>query len=204
MRRFGAISGLRSQAGWASSSTSPHGRSNSARALEFLVLTATRTGETLGTIWDEVDIEARLWTIPVERMKAGKEHRVPLSGAALAVLKQMHGIRHSDYVFPGGRDGRPLSDMALWMLLRRMERGEITAHGFRSTFRDWAAERTNFPREVAEAALAHTIPDAVEAAYRRGDLFEKRKKLMAAWADYCGKTDTEGAGKIVSLAARKG
>src|SRR5215471_11287002 len=92
----------------------------SARALEFLVLTATRTGETLGTIWDEVDIEARLWTIPVERMKAGKEHRVPLSGAALAVLKQMHGIRHSDYVFPGGRDGRPLSEMALWMLLRRM------------------------------------------------------------------------------------
>ena len=176
----------------------------SARTLEFLVLTATRTGETLGTIWDEVDIEARLWTIPAERMKAGKEHRVPLSGAALAVLKQMHGIRRSDYVFPGGRDGRPLSEMALLMLLRRMERGEITAHGFRSTFRDWAAERTNFPREVAEAALAHTIPDAVEAAYRRGDLFEKRKKLMAAWADYCGKTDTEGAGKIVSLAARKG
>jgi len=156
----------------------------------------------LGTIWDEVDIEARLWTIPVERMKAGKEHRVPLSGAALAVLKQMHGIRHSDYVFPGGRDGRPLSDMALLMLLRRI--GARRDHRPRSTFRDWAAERTNFPREVAEAALAHTIPDAVEAAYRRGDLFEKRKKLMAAWADYCGKTDTEGAGKIVSLAARKG
>src|SRR5215831_1683903 len=145
-----------------------------ARALEFLVLTATRTGETLGAIWDEVDIEARLWTIPAERMKAGKEHRVPLSGATLAVLEQMHAIRHSDYVFPGGRDGRPLSEMALLMLLRRMERGEITAHGFRSTFRDWAAERTTFPREVAEAALAHTIPDAVEAAYRRGDLFETR------------------------------
>ena len=158
-----------------------------ARALEFLILTATRTGETLGAIWNEVDIAARLWTIPAARMKAGKDHRVPLSDAALTVLKQMHAIRHSDYVFPGGRDRRPLSEMALLMLLRRMERGNVTAHGFRSTFRDWAAERTSSPREVAEAALAHAIPDAVEAAYRRGDLFDKRRKLMAAWAEYCAK-----------------
>src|SRR5262249_4925940 len=141
----------------------------SARALEFLVLTATRTGETLGATWDEVDMGAKLWTIQAGRMKAGKEHRVPLSDAALAVLQQMHDIRHSDYVFPGGRDRRPLSEMSLLMLLRRMGHGDITAHGFRSTFRDWAAERTTFAREVAEMALAHAIPDAVEAAYRRGD-----------------------------------
>jgi len=118
-------------------------------------------------------------------------------------LQQMHDIRHSDYVFPGGRDRRPLSEMSLLMLLRRMGHGGITAHGFRSTFRDWAAERTTFAREVAEMALAHAIPDAVEAAYRRGDLFDKRKKLMAAWAEYCGKVDTAGAGKVVPITARK-
>jgi integrase len=171
----------------------------SAHALEFLILTATRTGETLGATWDEVDIGAKLWTIPAGRMKAGKEHRVPLSDAALAVLKEMREIRHSDYVFPGGRDRRPLSEMSLLMLLRRMKHGDITAHGFRSTFRDWAAERTTFPREVAEAALAHAIPDAVEAAYRRGDLVDKRRKLMDAWAAYCAKIETD-AGKVVALA----
>jgi integrase len=171
----------------------------SAHALEFLILTATRTGETLGATWDEVDIGAKLWTIPADRMKAGKEHRVPLSDAALAVLKEMREIRHSDYVFPGGRDRRPLSEMSLLMLLRRMKQGDITAHGFRSTFRDWAAERTTFAREVAEMALAHAIPDAVEAAYRRGDLVDKRRKLMDAWAAYCAKIETD-AGKVVALA----
>jgi integrase len=171
----------------------------SAHALEFLILTAARTGETLGATWDEVDIGAKLWTIPAGRMKAGKEHRVPLSDAALAVLKEVDEIRHSDYVFPGGRDRRPLSEMSLLMLLRRMNHGDITAHGFRSTFRDWAAERTTFAREVAEMALAHAIPDAVEAAYRRGDLFEKRRKLMDAWAAYCAKIETD-AGKVVALA----
>ena len=185
--RIGAfLAGLRKQNGIA------------ARALEFLVLTATRTGETLGATWDEVDIGAKLWTIPASRMKAGKEHRVPLSNATLAVLQQMHDIWHSDYVFPGGREGRPLSEMSLLMLLRRMGHGDITAHGFRSTFRDWAAERTAFAREVAEMALAHAIPDAVEAAYRRGDLFEKRQKLMAAWTAYCAKAETD-AGKVVAL-----
>jgi integrase len=131
-------------------------------------------------------------------MKAGKEHRVPLSDAALALLEQMHDIRHSDYVFPGGRDRRPLSEMSLLMLLRRMGHGDITAHGFRSTFRDWAAERSTFAREVAEMALAHAIPSAVEAAYRRGDLFDKRRKLMAAWAAYCAKVETDS--KVVALA----
>jgi integrase len=139
-------------------------------------------------------------TVPAvrPRLKAGREHRAPLSGAALAVLQQMHAIRHSDYVFPGGREGRPLSETSLLMLLRRMGHGDITAHGFRSTFRDWAAERTSFPREVAEMALAHAIPDAVEAAYRRGDLFDKRRKLMDAWAAYCAKIET--GGKVVALA----
>jgi integrase len=170
-----------------------------ARALEFLILTATRTGETLGATWNEVDIGAKLWTLPSGRMKAGKEHRVPLSDAALAVLQQMHDIRHSDYVFPGARDRRPLSEMSILMLIRRMKYGDITAHGFRSTFRDWAAERTTFAREAAEIALAHAIPSAVEAAYRRGDLFEKRRELMEAWAAYCAKTETD-AGKVVALA----
>ena len=169
------------------------------RALEFIILTATRTGETLGATWNEVDMGAKLWTLPAGHMKAGKEHRVPLSDAALAALRQMHAIWHSDYVFPGARDRRPLSEMSLLMLLRRMGHGDITAHGFRSTFRDWAAERTTFAREVAEMALAHAIPDAVEAAYRRGDLFDKRRKLMAAWAAYCDKVETD-AGKLVALA----
>jgi integrase len=171
-----------------------------APALEFLVLTATRTGETLGATWDEIDMGAKLWTIPAGRMKAGKEHRVPLSDAALAVLQQMHEIRHGDYVFPGGREGRPFSETSLLMLLRRMGHGEITAHGFRSTFRDWAAERTTFAREVAEMALAHAIPDAVEATYRRGDLFEKRRKLMDAWAAYCAKVETDS--KVVAIRGR--
>jgi integrase len=174
-----------------------------ARALEFLILTASRTGETLGATWDEIDIGARLWTVPAARMKAGKEHRVPLSDTALAILKQMRDIRHSDYVFPGSRDGRPLSEMALLMLLRRMKHGDVTAHGFRSTFRDWAAERTTFPGEVAEMALAHTIPDAVEAAYRRGDLFDKRRHLMTAWSEYCDRVEKGEAGRVVSFANRK-
>jgi integrase len=174
-----------------------------ARALEYLILIATRTGETLGALWDEIDLDAKVWTVPAARMKSGKEHRVPLSGAANSVLKEMRKIRHSDYVFPGARQGRPLSEMSLLMLLRRMGFGDITAHGFRSSFRDWAAERTTFAREVAEMALAHAIPDAVEAAYRRGDLFDKRRKLMDAWAGYCGNIEIDGVGKLVSLAHRK-
>ncbi len=156
-----------------------------ARALEFLILTAARTGEIIGARWGEVDLEDKIWVVPETRMKAGREHRVPLSGAALTILKQMNEIRDGDFVFPGGKKAKPLSNMAMLAVLRRMGRNDLTAHGFRSTFRDWAAERTNFPREVVEMALAHTIESKVEAAYHRGDLFQKRRQLMEAWARYC-------------------
>jgi len=154
----------------------------SARALEFLVLTASRSGEVRGATWQEIDMEAAVWTVPAERMKAQKEHRVPLSPQALALLAAMPRVEANDLVFPAPRGGQ-LSDMTLTNLMRRMEL-EAVPHGMRSTFRDWAAERTHFPREVAEMALAHTIGNAVEAAYRRGDLFIKRAEMMAAWADF--------------------
>lgn len=160
---------------------------DSARALEFAILTATRTNETLKARWSEIDLKANVWTIPSERMKTGREHRVPLPALAVAVLDHMQNEHpKGDWVFPGAGREHTLSSMALLMTLRRMKRADLTAHGFRSTFRDWAAETTNFPREVAEAALAHSIGDKTEAAYRRGDLFEKRRKLMNAWAEYCG------------------
>jgi integrase len=165
--------------------------STSALALEFLILTATRTAEVIGATWSEVDLDAAVWTIPAERMKAKKEHRVPLSKPALAILKRLHKHRAGEFVFMGAKPERPLSNMALLMLLERLGRSDLTVHGFRSTFRDWAAERTNFPREVAEHALAHSLPDKVEAAYRRGDLFEKRRHLMEAWARYCGTVETK-------------
>jgi integrase len=169
-----------------------------ARALEFTILTASRTGEVIGARWDEISIVERLWTVPGERMKAGREHRVPLSPQALAILDHMRAIRVGDFVFSGGRGSQPISNMAMSMTLRRMGRGGLTVHGFRSTFRDWAAERTNFPREVAEMALAHTVSDKVEAAYRRGDLFEKRRQLMAAWARYAASPANRA--EIVALA----
>jgi integrase len=156
-----------------------------ARALEFAILAAARTGEVLGARWDEVDMNNRLWTVPGARMKAGKEHRVPLSDAALAILEKMSEQRTGDYVFPGAAAGRSLSNMALLMTLRRMKRADLTAHGFRSTFSDWCAERTAYPAEVREMALAHAVGDKVEAAYRRGDLFEKRRKVMDDWAQFC-------------------
>jgi len=155
----------------------------SPRALEFAILTATRTGETIGARWSEIDENAATWTIPAERMKGGREHRVPLPKRAIEILEKLP--REGDYVFPGGRPKQPLSNMALLTTLRRMGHGDITAHGFRSTFRDWAAEQTNFPREIAEMALAHAVSDKVEAAYRRGDLFRKRTQLMEAWAKFC-------------------
>ena len=159
-----------------------------ALALEFAILTAARTGEVIGATWDEVDVEGKTWVVPAGRIKAGKEHRVPLSPAALAILTEVHQLKAKDdgYVFPGGKEGRPLSNMALLQLLKRMKRTDLTAHGFRSTFRDWAAEQTDFPSEVVEMALAHTVSDKVEAAYRRGDMLEKRVKLMEAWAGACG------------------
>jgi len=157
-------------------------------ALRFVILTACRTSEALGATWREMDLERAVWTVPGERMKAGREHRVPLSAAALALLAEMGqaGMDADAYVFPGsGRSGH-LSNMTLMALLRRMERPDLTVHGFRSTFRDWTAEETSTPREVAEMALAHTLKDKTEAAYRRGDLFAKRAALMTEWAAFCG------------------
>ncbi|MBS0355353.1 MAG: tyrosine-type recombinase/integrase [Proteobacteria bacterium] len=156
-----------------------------ARALEFAILTATRSGEVRGAKWSEIDQQARTWTIPADRMKAGKEHRVPLSDAAMALLTALPRLDDEDLVFPSTKRGRPLSDMTLTAVLRRMERGDLTAHGFRSTFRDWAGETTAYPREVIEHALAHQLRDKAEAAYQRGDLLEKRRRLMGDWANYC-------------------
>jgi integrase len=163
----------------------------SARALEFTILTGTRTGEAIGARWEEIDLANALWVVPADRMKAGKPHRVPLSKAAVAVLKKLQGVDAVN-VFPGSKADKPLSNMAMLVLLqKRMNRPDLTVHGFRSTFRDWAAEQSNFPNEVVEMALAHTIEDQTEAAYRRGDLVEKRTKLMEAWAGYCGRVLTD-------------
>lgn len=167
-----------------------------ARALEFLILTAARTGEVFGATWNEIDLEKALWTIPAHRMKAGKEHRVPLSERALTIVREVNETRVSEYVFPGQKPGRPLSTMAFDMLMRRMKADLYTAHGFRSSFRDWVGDCTSFPREIAEAALAHKGGDAVELAYRRGDALEKRRALMQAWADYCANTT---GGKVVPM-----
>lgn len=157
----------------------------SALALQFLILGASRTGEVLGARWSEIDLENRVWTIPATRMKAGREHRVPLTNRMLAILDRVMPFNDGpqSYIFPGRDDGKPLSNMALEMHLRRMKL-EVTVHGFRSSFRDWAAEETNFAHQVCEMALAHTIENRVEAAYRRGDLFEKRRALAEAWANF--------------------
>jgi integrase len=163
-----------------------------ARALEFAILTAARTGEVIGARWEEINLAEKLWTVPGERMKAGKEHRVPLSAPALAILEDLAKVREGEFVFPGARHGRPISNMAMLMTLRRMKRDDVTAHGFRSCFRDWAAERTTFPAEVAEMALAHSVGDKVEAAYRRGDLFQKRRQLAEAWGKFCNMPPAEG------------
>ena len=155
-----------------------------ARALEFLILTATRTGEVIGARWNEIDLSERVWIVPAARMKAAREHRVPLTERAVEILNGMAGVRTGDFVFPGFRRDRSLSNMAMRMTARRAG-VEQTVHGFRSAFRDWAGERTNFPREIAEAALAHVVGDATERAYRRGDALEKRRALMEAWAIFC-------------------
>jgi integrase len=157
-----------------------------ARALEILILTATRTNEVIGATWSEFDLNEGVWAIPAERMKMRKEHRVPLSARAITLVKAQQEVTRGDYVFPGARDKKPLSNMAMLQLLERMKRDDITVHGFRSTFRDWAGETTHYPREVCEAALAHGIKDKAEAAYARGDLFVKRAALMQEWDKYCG------------------
>jgi integrase len=171
---------------------------SAARALEFLILNAARTGEVIGCEQaKEIDLKKEIWTVPAGRMKAGKEHRVPLTPQAIKVIEaQADGL----YLFSGGKEGAPLSNMAMLELLRRMGRDDLTVHGFRSTFRDWAAECTSYPNEVCEMALAHAIGDKVEAAYRRGDLFEKRRLLMLDWAKYC--EAPKGKAQVVPLARK--
>jgi integrase len=161
------------------------------RCLEFTILTAARTNEATQAKPEELDLSNAIWTIPASRMKIKKEHRVPLSPRVLEIVREMLDLK-GDYLFPGAKQGNPISNMAMLALLERMD-VDITVHGFRSSFRDWAAERTNFPHEVCEMALAHTISNAAEAAYRRGDLFEKRRKLMDAWVDFLNTPHLEGA-----------
>lgn len=175
-----------------------------AQALEFTVLTAARTGEVIGAHWDEIDLDAGVWTIPATRMKAKAEHRVPLSPRAIELLNGLYRERGNEFLFIGTQSGAGLSNMAMSAVLHRMGRDDITVHGFRSTFRDWAAETTAFPNHVVEMALAHKIGDKVEAAYRRGDLFDKRRKLMVTWATYCNSPPIKQKqnGDVVPLRAR--
>jgi len=176
----------------------------SSLALQFLILTATRTSEVLQSKWGEFDLDGGIWTVPAERMKTGREHRVPLTQAALAVLDALPRIQDNHYTFPGARHGRPLSNMALLKVMRDLgfgvggDRGDYVPHGFRSSFRDWSGEVSSFPRDVAEMALAHAIESKVEAAYRRGDLFAKRRRMMQEWTDFVVKKQA----KVVSLTAR--
>lgn len=155
----------------------------SAKALIFTILTGARTGETIGATWAEIDLDNRLWVIPAERMKAGREHRVPLSARIIALLNKLP--RHSKYVFANPRSGRGLSNLAMLMLLRGLRDDGVTVHGFRSAFSTWAREQTDYPREIVEACLAHASGDAVELAYRRTDFLDKRRELMEAWARFC-------------------
>jgi integrase len=178
-------------------------RGIAARALELVILTAARTNEVIGAAWDEINFAERVWTIPAARMKAGKPHRVALSDAAYTIIEAVHEVKHSQFVFPGAKSDRPLSNMTLLMLLRRMGHDELTVHGFRSSFADWAAERTTFPDEVRQMALAHTVSDKVEAAYRRGDLFEKRRQLGQAWAEFCSVTAPTLSSDVVPIRANR-
>jgi integrase len=171
-----------------------------ALALEFAILTAARTGEVLGARWEEFDLDGAIWTIPASRMKAGREFRIPLAKRAVEIVKVMHEGSSGDFLFPGWKPGKPLSAIALEMVLRRMKVTGATVHGFRSSFRDWAAERSDSPNEVCEAALAHAVESKVEAAYRRGDLFDKRRKLMDAWSIYCTSPRT---GEVIPINASR-
>ncbi|WP_439620096.1 tyrosine-type recombinase/integrase [Hyphomonas sp.] len=168
----------------------------SARALELVILTATRSSEARGATWNEIDLEQRIWTIPAGRMKANRAHRIPLSAPAMRLLRALGEDRRGDFVLPGLSSKKHISETSLYKALARHGACEFTVHGFRSTFRDWAGERTNFPREVAEQSLAHVVGDETERAYRRGDALEKRRTLMDAWAQFCG---TPAGGSVVAL-----
>ncbi|CAL80531.1 Putative phage integrase [Bradyrhizobium sp. ORS 278] len=168
-----------------------------ALALELCILTTARSGEILGMRWSEIDLEKKVWIVPPERMKAGREHRVPLCSRAVAILSGLEAVKNGEFVFQGKARGKPLSNMAMEMVLRRMKVAEATVHGFRSSFRDWAGNVSSFPREIVETALAHVIGDKAEQAYRRSDALEKRRKLMDAWAGYC---EPRARGNVVALA----
>jgi integrase len=170
-----------------------------ARALELTILTAARSGEILGMRWSEINLDEKVWTLPPDRMKAGREHRVPLSERAVAILQQLAEIRTGDFVLPGQRKNRPLSNMAMEMMLRRMKADTVTVHGFRSSFRDWAGNETHYPRDLIETALAHVIGDKAEQAYRRSDALEKRRQLMESWAAYC---EPGSRGNVVRLGSK--
>ena len=170
------------------------------KALEFIILTAARVSEAVNAKWDEFDLQRKLWIVPAERMKAHREHRVPLSDAAIRLLKELKDEKQSDYIFPGWKVNTPLTGAACLKLLHDMGRDDLTTHGFRSTFRDWAAEQTSFPSRIAEAALAHVVGDKTEAAYQRGDLLDKRRLLLQAWADYCARAKSA---KVVQMRQRK-
>lgn len=172
-----------------------------ARALEFLLLTSTRTTETLLANWLEIDLEERIWTLPPARTKQNREHRIPLPASAIAILREMTKIRSNDFVFPGWKKEQPLSNMAMSKVLQRMGRNEVTVHGFRSTFKDWAADCTSYSNEVSEMALGHKVSDKVEAAYRRGELLEKRRRLADDWAMFCATPWTYG--KVIPIGARQ-
>ena len=177
-------------------------KSISARALEFLILTACRTNEVISAVWDEINFADKAWTIPPDRMKAGKEHKVPLAPRAIEVLQALPREDGNPHLFIGGKKGAPLSNMAMLELMKGMRPGYVP-HGFRSTFRDWAAERTNYANYVVEKALAHTVADKVEAAYRRGDLFEKRRRLMADWARFCASPTVKATDDNITPIRRK-
>ena len=166
--------------------------------MEFAILTAARSGEVLGARWEEIDLREKVWTVPAERMKGGREHRVPLSECAMSIINHLHQARMSEFVFPGFKRECPLNNSALEAVLRRAQ-ANVTVHGFRSAFRDWAGDRTAFARDVVEAALAHAIENKTEAAYRRSDALEKRRKLMTAWAANCSSVGKEASGKVASL-----
>jgi len=171
------------------------------RALEFLILTAARTNEVIRAHWSDIDLDGKVWVVPAEHMKANRAHRVPLSAASIATLKGVQGLDDT-YVFPGQKRDSHLSNAAMRQVLKRLDRASITVHGFRSTFRDWCAESTNYPADVAEMALAHALRDKTEAAYRRGDLFEKRARLMTDWARFCSKRMAPAA--VISMRQSSG
>ena len=172
-----------------------------ARALEFTILTAARSAEALKADWSEIDLAVKVWTVPAARMKAGVEHKVPLSDAAVELLSSLPGKR-AGFVFPGTKPGKPINRSALLLQLRGMGQPGATVHGFRSTFKDWASEQTAYPNELSEMAMAHTVADKVEAAYRRGDLMDKRRRLMEDWAKFCGRVNpahVRDSGEVVAL-----